>query len=180
MQILTKFTIFCSFLLIFAACAQFSQDSSSKESYEQKVMTEKIEDRDINLPTGSTILDDGKSGFKLSNIFKGNNSTQFGPNSIAFNVALDKLSFMPLISVDVSSGMIVTDWYSLDNGNERIKINVRVVDQELYNESINVTLFRQSYDGSRWIDRGQDDMQATKIRDSILKTARSLKTASEL
>ena len=87
---------------------------------------------------------------------------------------------MPLISVDVSSGMIVTDWYSLNTGNERVKINVRIIDQELSNESINVTLFKQAYDGSRWVDQGQDNTQAKKIKESILKAARSLQTASQL
>ena len=52
-------------------------------------------------------------------------------NSITFNVALDKIGFMPLISVDSMSGVIVTDWYSLDDGQSRIKINIRVVDQEM-------------------------------------------------
>ena len=44
---------------------------------------------------------------------------------------MDKVGFMPLISVDSMSGVIVTDWYSLDDGESRIKINIRVVDQEM-------------------------------------------------
>ena len=42
-----------------------------------------------------------------------------------------KLDLCPLISVDSMSGVIVTDWYSLDDGQSRIKINIRVVDQEM-------------------------------------------------
>ena len=101
-------------------------------------------------------------------------------NSITFSVALDKIGFMPLISVDSMSGIIVTDWYSLDDGESRIKINVRVVDQEMTNESLIVSLFTQSLDGDRWIDQGISSEQSLKIKESILTSARSLKVASEL
>ena len=63
---------------------------------------------------------------------------------------------------------------------QRIKINLRITDQDLSNESIKVSLFKQSYDGSRWIDKGQDIDQALKVRESILNEARSLKIAAEL
>ena len=151
MNDLRKYITFALIAFFLTACTQMSQKTNDTGDYGQQVMTEKIENRDINLPSGSTILDENKSGFSLSDIFGGSSSSQFTPNSIAFNVALDKLSFMPLISVDVSSGMIVTDWYSLNTGN-----------------------------GSRWVDQGRDDAQALKIEESILKAARSLQTASQL
>jgi len=43
-----------------------------------------------------------------------------------------------------------------------------------------VTLFKQSYDGSRWIDKGQDTEQAFKIEKSILQKAIALEVASQL
>ena len=101
-------------------------------------------------------------------------------NSITFSVALDKVAFMPLISVDSMSGIIVTDWYSLDDGESRIKINIRVVDQEMTDESVMVSLFTQSLDGDRWIDQGINSEQSLKIKQSILSSARSLAIASEL
>ena len=77
-------------------------------------------------------------------------------------------------------GVIVTDWYSLDDGESRIKINIRVVDQEMNDESVTVSLFTQSLDGDRWIDQGINSEQSLKIKESILTSARSLKIASEL
>ena len=87
---------------------------------------------------------------------------------------------MPLISVDSLSGVIVTDWYSLDDGNSRIKINIRILDQEMTDNSINVTLFSQSLDGDRWIDNGINSEQSLRIKESILSSARALQIASEL
>ena len=87
---------------------------------------------------------------------------------------------MPLQSVDDSSGIIVTDWYSFNEENQRIKINLRVLNQELNDDSIIVVLFIQKYDGNKWVDLGTDEVRAMKIKKSILEEARKLQIASEL
>ncbi len=179
-----KKPLILSFLLLFfVSCAQIQalqDDPTSYDSQSEKILTEKTEDRGVNLPTGSSIIE-GTSGFSLNDAFGGLGSGAYPQaNSITFNVALDKVGFMPLISVDSMSGIIVTDWYSLDDGESRIKINIRVVDQELTNESITVSLFTQTLDGDRWIDQGINSEQSLKIKESILTSARSLKVASEL
>ena len=87
---------------------------------------------------------------------------------------------MPLASVDSSSGVVITDWYALEGGDSRIKINVRIIDANLTNESIQIQMFKQEYDGNKWIDKGLDKENALKIKNSILTEARSLKTAIDL
>lgn len=177
-----KATILVILLNITVSCAQLEGMSDKPETYEsekQRVLTKKAEDLDMNLPDGSTILDKD-SGFSLFGALGLNSSNNYKSDSLTFEVALDKISFMPLLSVDLMSGVIVTDWYSLDNGQSRIKINVRVVDQEMTNQSLEVTLFSQSLEGDRWIDRGINSEQSLKIKESILSSARSLKIASGL
>ena len=164
------------------ACTQMKQISDAPEEFDsekQRVMSKKIEERDINLPEGSTILED-ESGFSFGKLLSGDSSVEFGLDSITFNVALDKISFMPLLSVDSLSGMIVTDWYSLDDGKSRIKINIRVVDQEMTDDSLVVTLFTQSLVAGQWVDQGINDTQSLKIKESILSSARALQIAAEL
>ncbi|GIR04644.1 MAG: hypothetical protein CM15mP16_00210 [Candidatus Pelagibacterales bacterium] len=178
-----KKSLISSILLLFlVSCAQIQALQDEPETYDsqkQKILTEKAEDRDINLPPGSTIIDELRfQGFLAIGGF--GSETNLQVNSITFNVALDKVGFMPLISVDSMSGIIVTDWYSLDDGQSRIKINIRVVDQEMTDESVTVSLFTQSLDGDRWIDQGINSEQSLKIKESILTSARSLKIASEL
>ena len=153
-------------------------DPASYDSQGEKILTEKAEDRDINLPTGSSIIE--KSGESFLESLGLSSSTNYQVNSITFSVALDKVGFMPLISVDSMSGIIVTDWYSLDDGESRIKINIRIVDQEMSDESVTVSLFTQTLDGDRWIDQGINSEQSLKIKESILTSARSLAIASEL
>ena len=131
------------------------------------------------LEISETLLDKD-SGFSFLDLIGADSKTDYAVNSLLFNVALDKIEFMPLLSVDANSGVIVTDWYSVDGGKTRIKINIRIVNQEMTNESLSVNLFQQTYKESKWTDNGKNDSQANKIKESILSTARSLKIASEL
>ena len=177
-----KIAVLSLLLTFFASCAQLQDMSDEPQTYtseKQRVLNKKADDRDMNLPEGSTILDEN-AGFTLLGALGLDSSTNLATDSLTFEVALDKISFMPLLSVDTMSGVIVTDWYSLDNGQTRIKINIRVIDQEMTNESLAVTLFTQSLDGDRWIDQGISSEQSLKIKESILSSARSLKIASEL
>ena len=175
-------TLLSLLLIFFVSCTQLQEMSDEPQTYKtekQRVLTEKAKDKDMNLPDGSSILEEG-SGFTLLGALGLESSTNFALNSLTFEVALDKISFMPLLSVDSMSGVIITDWYSLDNGQSRIKINIRVIDQEMTNESLIVTLFTQTLDGDRWVDQGVNSEQSLKIKESILSSARSLKIASGL
>ena len=109
----------------------------------------------------------------------GNNDLTFA-SSIVFETALDKLSFMPLASVDSNAGVIITDWYGINDNQDRIKINIRVINQTLEDNSINVTMFQQKFDGSKWVDTTTDGMQSEKIKNSILEDARKLQATIDL
>ena len=178
-----KITPISTFLLIFlVSCAQLQslqdEPGATYETEKQRSTANKLEERDVNLPPGSTLLDTD-SGFTLRGAL-GMEPVDTYTKSITFDVALDKISFMPLLSVDSMSGVIVTDWYSIDDGQSRIKINIRIVNQEMTDESVMVSLFSQSLDGDRWVDQGINSEQSLKIKESILSSARSLKIASEL
>src|SRR5512139_1612212 len=58
--------------------------------------------------------------------------TAIGVNSYLWRATLETLSFMPLTQADSSGGVIVTDWYSNpQNPNERVKLSVSILDQDL-------------------------------------------------
>ena len=169
------------FLLV--ACSQNeiakSPQNTEKRTEKQKAMEQIVEKRGVNLPSDSTLIEDGGI-LSLENIFGFDPKDNYAINSILFSVALDKIDFMPLASVDANSGVIVTDWYSFDQGKTRIKINLRVINEEMQNESLTVSLFKQTFENNNWVDMGKDEQQAAKIKNSILSTARDLKIASEL
>lgn len=176
-------TFLLIFLSFFISCAQFTgseiDQESSKKTEKQRSMEAKIEKNDYRLPSDSPLMR-GEGGLSLQNMLGINPAENYSVNSILFSVALDKLDFMPLLSVDANSGVIVTDWYSFDEGQTRIKINIRVLNEEMSNESLNINLFTQVYENNIWVDKGIDKEQAEKIKKNILSTARNLKIASEL
>ncbi len=100
--------------------------------------------------------------------------------SVIYQVALDKVSFMPLSSVDSASGIIITDWYNIADNNLRLKINIRILDESLSDESLSVSIFKQSFDSQKWVDEGSDPDQASKIKRSILEEARVLQATIDL
>ena len=48
------------------------------------------------------------------------------------------------------------------------------------NGSVNVQMFKQKFDGSKWNDLGNDEMQALKIKKAILDEARVLQATINL
>ena len=137
-----------------------------------------MEDRIAN---DKPIINLGEDKKSLSELILGDrsDSLDYG-GSITFQTALDKVSFMPLASVDATSGVIITDWYNIEGDDLRIKINIRVFDQEMTDGSVNVQMFKQKFDGDKWNDLGNDEMQASKIKKAILDEARVLQAAIDL
>ena len=137
-----------------------------------------MEDRIANDKPIINLGDDKQS---LSELILGDRSESLDyGGSITFQTALDKVSFMPLASVDAASGIIITDRYNIDGDNLRIKINIRIYDQEMTDSSVSVQMFKQNFDGSKWNDQGNDEMQASKIKKAILDEARVLQATINL
>tara|TARA_Y100001935_G_scaffold203204_1_gene171798 strand:- start:115 stop:630 length:516 start_codon:yes stop_codon:yes gene_type:complete len=137
-----------------------------------------LEDRIAN---DKPIINLGEDKKSLSELILGERSVSLDyAGSITFQTALDKVSFMPLSSVDAASGVIITDWYNIDGNELRVKINIRIFDQSMTDESISVQMFKQNFDGSKWNDLGNDEQQSSKIKGSILEEARVLQATIDL
>ena len=126
-----------------------------------------------------TGLDEDKKSLTELILGESNNDLTFA-SSIVFETALDKLNFMPLASVDSNAGIIITDWYGINDNQDRIKINIRVINQTLDDNSISVIIFQQKFDGSKWVDTATDGTQSVKIKNSILEDARKLQATIDL
>ncbi len=164
-------------MLIFVGCSQL--DVEPKRTTHEDIVKDNMRDGQAN---HTTLFDEDRKTPTLRELVLGEDSSNYqaSVDNLTFNVILDKLSFMPLASVDSSSGIVITDWHTISENEIRIKINVRLLDNELTDNSISVQMFTQKFDGSSWIDQGQDNEKAIKIKESILAEARSLKTAVDL
>jgi hypothetical protein len=112
-------------------------------------------------------------------IDRGPESTFTGIDNILWNVSLEKLSFIPLASVDKSSGTIITDWHSLSDA-ERMKISVFIFNNELNESSLDIKIFKETLSNSQWVSAERNSKLEIKIKDNILTTAQNLKIAAEL
>ena len=102
-------------------------------------------------------------------------------NNILWSTALDKISFMPLSDVDKISGVIITDWYTINSNNsdQKIKINIFVKNNVINPESLDVKVFQEHLIDGVWKQANRNEDLELKIKDSILNTATRLQLASE-
>ena len=139
-------------------------------------------DQDIRSKHGDQVyntIKKSRNSSPLSNIF-GNSSSQFKEN-IIWNVALEKISFMPIQSSDQQSGVITTEWFQAgDDLNNRIKLVVYVKSDIIEETSVEVKVFKEVFDGDKWNTANQNSELAQKIKMSILDSAQELYIANEM
>ena len=97
-----------------------------------------------------------------------------GVNNFLWRAALETVSFVPLASADPIGGVIITEWYSTDE-DERIKLNVFILDTKLHSKALKVSSFRQEKDDDEWEDAKTSVEFSTEIENKILARARELK-----
>ncbi len=99
-----------------------------------------------------------------------------GVNAYLWRSALDTVSFAPLLQADSAGGVIVTDWYANpSNPNERVKLTVTILDQDLRADALRVAAVRQVAQGNGWVDAPVQAATVQKLEDIILTKARDLR-----
>jgi hypothetical protein len=107
------------------------------------------------------------------------NVTAIGVNSYLWRASLETLSFMPLTQADSSGGVIVTDWYSNpQNPNERVKLSVSILDQDLRADALRVAASREVLQGGAWVSAPVQAATVQKLEDIILTKARDLRRSA--
>lgn len=100
-------------------------------------------------------------------------------NIYLWHGALDILSFMPLSSVDASSGIIITDWNSPSGASdERFKVVAHVHGPNILPAAIRITVFRQVKNAGEWVDAQANDMLAKQLEAKALTHATELSASS--
>ena len=103
-------------------------------------------------------------------------------NAYLWRASLDTISFIPLVSADAFGGVIITDWYTpAETPNERMKVQVTILDRELRADGVRVSVFKQQTapKGGAWVDAQVDPRTQTDMENAILTRARQLRAADE-
>jgi hypothetical protein len=155
--------------VLFAACALALAGCSSNDA----------------MQTAATMT--SNSGGFFSNLFGGGDSAddatagmpQLGVNSYLWRATLDTLNFMPLASADPVGGIIISDWYAApDKPDERVKVNVYILDKRLRADALKVSVFRQVRNANGWQDAQVNPDTGVKLENAILSRARELRLST--
>ena len=106
-------------------------------------------------------------------------ATGIGVNAFLWRASLDTINFMPIASADPFGGTIITDWYQPQNTpNERLKVNLLILDRQLRADGIKASVFRQvKAANGTWQDGAVAPETARQLEDTILTRARQLRIA---
>lgn len=84
-------------------------------------------------------------------------------------------SMMPISLMDSNSGLIVTDWGTLNqNQNRRYKLNVLVKGKDVSEDSLVVSVFEQKLHLEKWENTNTDGSLKKDITSKILRRAKEL------
>ena len=89
-------------------------------------------------------LEEGR-GFRLSESFKKSGGVfEFASSNELWRASLDTIDFMPLVSVNYSGGIIITDWYSSgESSDESIKVSIRFLTNEIRSDALDIKVFNK-------------------------------------
>ena len=90
-------------------------------------------------------LEEGK-GISLGKALGGGKTTyEFSSSNPMWRATFDVIDFMPLVTVDYSGGMIVTDWYTDSNtSNDSLKFTIRFLSNEIRADSLKIIIHRKT------------------------------------
>ena len=107
--------------------------------------------------------------------------TTIGVNAYLWRASLDTLSFATLSSADPAGGVIVTEWYANPaTPNERVKVTVAILDQDLRADALRVSAARQTMQNGQWMDAPVSAATVQRLEEIILTRARDLRRAASI
>ena len=149
---------------------------NSTKSQSQRDMIQGLGGR--NREEGSLFGPGGLFGSKADK--QTDTGTGVAVNAYLWRASLDTINFIPLASADPFGGVIITDWYTpAETPNERMKVQVTILDRELRADGVRVSVFKQqtSAKGGTWVDAQVDPRTNIDIENAILTRARQLRIA---
>jgi hypothetical protein len=119
-------------------------------------------------------IEEGR-GFRLMDSMEGlggSGKFEFASSNPLWRASLDTIDFMPLLSVNYSGGIVITDWYSTDDSEENIKISIRFLTNEIRSDALVIKVFsRKCKTLSNCIISEKTGSLISELENKILKTA---------
>lgn len=161
-------------IIIFSACA-FLLTACDKTFKPEPHKTEEDLERER---IGSIF---GEGGLKLFSSEDRNNGGGIGVNAYLWRASLEVFKFLPFNQTDPFGGVLISDWYTNpETPNQRIKVNIFILDTVLRGDAIRVALFKQTRKDSTssWQDAFVNEATNRKLENQILIKARENRIGS--
>ena len=142
----------------------------------------KLPGGNVNTPEGGIErarknVEEGK-GISLKNIGNSKTTYEFSTSNPLWRASFDVIDFMPLVTVDYSGGMIITDWYTDANtANESLKFTIRFLSNEIRADSLKIIVHKKTCKKGEncIIQKISSPRLEQTIRSDIIKKAAQLK-----
>ena len=85
-------------------------------------------------------------GTGINDLFnrRGSTNFEFSSSNPMWRASLETLDFLPLITVDYSGGVIISDWYSEGGNNDAIKLTIRFLSNEVRSDSLKIIVHKKN------------------------------------
>ena len=128
-------------------------------------------------------LEEGR-GVSAGDLFGGQKGTnyEFSTSNPLWRATFDVIDFMPLVTVDYSGGMIITDWYTDSNtSNDSLKFTIRFLSNEIRADSIKIIIHKKTCNvqSNCIIQKFVSAKLENTIRSDIIKKAAILQAATK-
>jgi len=91
-------------------------------------------------------MDEGR-GIRLFGGKKKGGVFDFASSNSLWRASLDTIDFMPILTADYGGGIIVTDWFTAtENENKAIKISIRFLTNEIRADALNIKVVKKNCD----------------------------------
>ena len=111
-------------------------------------------------------IEEGR-GVSAGDLFGGKKGTnyEFSTSNPLWRATFDVIDFMPLVTVDYSGGMIITDWYTDSNTtNDSLKFTIRFLSNQIRADSLKIIIHKKTC-------KSQENCIITKITSNRLEDA---------
>ncbi len=128
-------------------------------------------------------IEEGR-GVSAKQIFTRNRNTnyEFSTSNPLWRATFDVIDFMPLVTVDYSGGMIITDWYTDSNtSNDSLKFTIRFLSNEIRADSLKIIIHKKTckIESNCIIKKITSNKIENAIRSDIIKKAALLEVESK-
>lgn len=96
-------------------------------------------------------------------------------NKFLWEASIEELRFMPIESMDISHGTIVTDWYSTqDKSDYAFKVLARVKGDVIAADMLDVTVYERKFIDGKWYNQEPSESLTATFEDKILQKAKKM------